>query len=98
MSSLLSYVDLTLAGYVAVSVATLVFSQKIKDWFSGVPSDLRTGLKSVESGILADVKNYQASLVHKLAPMPPPAEKPPVTVAVNPAPAPAAPAPAAPAA
>lgn len=76
MSAILAYVDLTIAGYVAVFVATLVFSQKIKDFFTGVPSDMRAGLKSVEAGLLADVKNYQASLIHKLAPMPPPAAPP----------------------
>lgn len=73
MSTVLTYIDLTLVGYIAVFVATLVFSQKIKDFFAGVPSDMRTGLKSVEAGLLADVKQYQASLIHKLAPMPPPA-------------------------
>ena len=71
MPSILAYVDLTLAGYVAVFVATLVFSQKIKDFFTGVPADMRTGLKSVETSLLADVKTYQASLIQKLAPVAP---------------------------
>jgi hypothetical protein len=92
MSSLLAYVDLTLAGYVAVFVATLVFSQKIKDFFAGVPTHTRANLKAVEAGVLAKVKAYEAELIGKIVPAP-------VTVTVNPAPAaPAAPPPAAPAA
>jgi len=71
MSTLLAYVDLTLAGYVAVFVVTLVFSQKIKDFFAGVPADMRAGLKNVEAGLLADVKQYQASLIAKIAPAKP---------------------------
>jgi len=71
MSTLLAYVDLTLAGYVAVFVVTLVFSQKIKDFFAGVPADMRAGLKNVEAGLLADVKQYQASLIAKIAPVKP---------------------------
>lgn len=70
MSSFIAYVDWTIIGYVAVFVTTLVFSQKIKDFFTGVPADLRTGLKSVEASLLADVKSYQASLIQKLAPAP----------------------------
>jgi hypothetical protein len=85
MSSLLAYVDLTLAGYVAVFVATLVFSQKIKDFFAGVPAHTRANLKAVEAGVLAKVKAYEAELIGKIVPAP-------VTVAVNPPPAPAAPA------
>jgi hypothetical protein len=88
MPSILAYVDLTLAGYVAVFVATLVFSQKIKDFFAGVPADMRTGLKSVETSLLADVKTYQASLIQKLAPVPTPvvAAAPTPVVAAAPTP------------
>lgn len=84
MSHVLAYVDLTLVGYVAVFVATLVFSQKIKDFFNGVPSELRTGLKAVEAKVLTDVKSYQSDLIQKLAP------KPVTAPAPTPAPAPAA--------
>jgi hypothetical protein len=67
MSSIFAYVNLTLVACAATFVATLVFSQKIKDWFSGVPSELRTGLKGIEAKILADVKTYQADLIAKVA-------------------------------
>lgn len=68
MSTILAYVDLTLLGYAAVFVATLVFSQKIKDFFAGVPTELRASLSTLEASVKADVKNYQASLIAKIAP------------------------------
>lgn len=90
--SFLTDFELGLVINFAVFVATLVFAQKIKDWFNGVPADLRSGLKSVEASIQADVKNYQASLVAKVSPAPAPVLKPAVAplvgaVSVGPAPA-----------
>lgn len=89
MSTILAYVDLTLAGYVATFAATLVFSQKIKDFFAGVPAELRTGLSALEASVKADVKSYQSSLIAKIAPA---AAKPvaPVAPAAPIAPAPPA--------
>jgi hypothetical protein len=75
MSTILAYVDLTLVGYVATFVATLVFSTKIKDFFAGVPADLRASLNTIETSVKADVKSYQATLVAKIAPTPAPVVK-----------------------
>lgn len=72
MSSIIAYVDLTLVGYVAVFVATLVFSQKIKDFLAGVPADMRANLQALETSVKADVQSYQASLIAKIAPAKPP--------------------------
>lgn len=72
MSTFLAYFDLTIAGYIAIFVATLVFSQKIKDFLAGVPADLRKSLQSVEASVKADVKTYQAAAIAKLLPKPAP--------------------------
>jgi hypothetical protein len=77
MSSLLAYFDIGIAINIAIFVATLVFAQKIKDWFKGVPTHLRTGLSAIEAGVLAQVKNYEQDLVNKIVPPPAPVAKPP---------------------
>lgn len=93
MSSMLAYVDFGIVINVAIFVATLVFSTKIKDFFAGVPSDLRTSLSSIETSVKADVKNYTSSLVAKIAPAPAAVVKPlVVTAAVTGPTGPAAPA------
>lgn len=51
-----------------VFVFTLLFSQKIKDFLAGVPADLRRGLKGVEAKVIADVKDYQTTVIAKIAP------------------------------
>lgn len=68
MLNFLTATELGLAINFLVFVFTLIFSQKIKDFLSGVPRDLRTGLKGVEQNILADVKDYQADLIAKITP------------------------------
>jgi hypothetical protein len=83
MDRILAYVDFTVAGYAAVFVLTLVFSTKIKDFFSGVPSDLRASLSSIETSVKADVKSYQADLVAKIAPAPKVVVKPAVKAAAT---------------
>lgn len=70
MSTILAYVDLTVAGYVAVFVATLVFSQKIKDFFAGIPAHSRANFNAVEAKVLAQVKAYEADLIGKIVPVP----------------------------
>lgn len=82
MPTLLTYIDLTLVGYIAVFVTTLVFSQKIKDFFAGVPSHTRANLYAIEAGVLAKVKSYEAELIGTIIPTP---------ATVTPTPAPAAP-------
>lgn len=70
MSAILAYVDLTLAGYIATFVATLFFSQKIKDFFHGVPAELRSGISSLEVQAKADLKGAVAGVVAKYTPPP----------------------------
>ena len=62
----------------AVFVATLVFGQKIKDFFNGIPSDMRKGLTAIEGAAVAQVKTAQAQVVASLTPAPAPVVKPAV--------------------
>jgi len=70
---------LGLAVNVAIFVATLIFSTKIKDWFRGIPSDLRKGLNSIETAAITQVRTAQTQVVSSLTPPPAPVVKPPVT-------------------
>lgn len=68
----------------AVSLVTgVVSSQKIKDWISGVPSELRVALSSLESQTKQQIASATSDVIAKVSPAMPVA---PV------APAPAAPA------
>lgn len=78
METALAYLSTTTAACVATFVATMIFRQKILDWFTGVPSHLRTGLKQIEAGLLDKVKAYEADLVAQI--VPPVAAKAPVAV------------------
>lgn len=89
MSTFLAYFDVGICINVAIFAATLIFSQKIKDWFNGVPSHLRSGLSSIETGVLAQVKTYEQELVNKIVPPPAPVAKP-IAPALIPAAPPAA--------
>lgn len=84
--------ELSILSNLAVFVLTLVFAQKIKDFFTGVPADLRSGLSAIEANVKADVKKYQAEVIAKVTPAPAPVVKAPVAPAVVATAAPAAPA------
>lgn len=75
METFLSYVNTTLASCAITFVVTMIFRQKIVDWFTGVPTHLRTGLKQIEAGLLDKVKAYEADLVNQIVP-PAPAKAP----------------------
>lgn len=66
--SIFAYVNVGIVINAAVFIFTLIFSQKIKDFFNGVPSHLRTGLKTVEGNLLTQVKDYEADLIAKINP------------------------------
>lgn len=87
MSQFLAYFNTTLVACGVCFVVGVVFSQKIKDWFHGVPSEVRTGLNQIEASVLghltATTQNIVAQVQHQL-PAAPPAVPPS-------APAPAAP-------
>lgn len=68
METVLSYVSAPVLSSAVTFVATMVFRQKILDWFTGVPSHLRTGLKQIEAGLLDKVKAYEADLVAQIVP------------------------------
>lgn len=86
MFSFLSASEFTLVACAATFFTTLAFSTKIKDWFTGVPADLRAGLVNVETKLKADVKAYQVAAIAKITPVVVP------VAPAAPAPAPAAPA------
>jgi hypothetical protein len=93
MPAFLEYFNLTLVASFATFVVGVVFSQKIKDWVSGVPAEVRAAMKGVEAAALGNVKVAQASVLAQLKTALPPL--PTVTAAVTaPVVAPVAPAPA----
>lgn len=51
------------AAVVGTFVATLGFSQRIKDWFAGVPAHLRSDLSAIEASVVGKVKSAQAHVV-----------------------------------
>jgi len=59
----------------ATFVVTLVFSTKIKDFFSGIPADLRKDLNSIESATLSKVAAAQKAVVASVVPPPAPVAK-----------------------
>lgn len=61
---------------VCSSLFTLLFSTKIKDFFQGIPGDLRKGLNAAESATIAKVKDAQANVINAVTPAPTPVLKP----------------------
>jgi hypothetical protein len=99
-ASFFTTVQVVLISAGAAFVAGVVFSQRVKDWIKGVPTDLRKALKGVEGDVLDRVRAAQAEVVATLlqktaqpadkVALPPDPQKP----ALVPAPAPLPPAPA----
>lgn len=54
------------AAVVAAFVAGVLLSQKVKDWFSGVPSHVRADLSALESTALGRIKAAQSSVLADL--------------------------------
>jgi hypothetical protein len=91
MFSFLTELQFTLACSSASLVAGVIFSQKIKDWVSGIPGDVRSALKGVEADTVAKIAAARASVLVQL-PAPAPAKAPlpaAVTLTIKPAAAPA---------
>jgi len=59
-----------IVGAVAL-IAGVLFSTKIKDWFKGIPSQLRAALNNVEADALAKVRGAQADVLAQIAPAAP---------------------------
>lgn len=72
-------------------VCGVIFSQKIKDWITGVPADFRTLMKSVEADVKTKAAAAVADVFAKVAPVavkPPAPPVPPPAPVVQAAPAP----------
>ena len=83
MSTFLAYFDIGIAVNVFIFTATLLFSQKIKDFFTGVPSEVRAAIKGVEASALGNVKLAQGAVLAQLATALPPVAKPVITSAAH---------------
>jgi hypothetical protein len=57
---------LPLAAVVVAFVAGVVLSQKVKDWFAGVPAHVRTDLSAVEATLLGRIKAAQSNVLADL--------------------------------
>lgn len=84
----LAYLNIGIAVNLAIFVLTLVFAQRIKDFFNRVPSHMRAGLKTVETNLLNQVKDYETDLIAKISPVLKPVSS--IFPLVPPAPPPAA--------
>lgn len=78
MQTFLAYFDIGVVVNVVIFVATLVFSQKIKDFFKGIPSHTRATVSSFETYVVNEVKAFESGLVDKILPA---AVKPPAAPA-----------------
>lgn len=77
MATFFAYFDVGIVINVAIFVATLVFSQKIKDFFAGVPNGFRSAMTGVEAKAKADIQAAIADVFSKITPAPAPVVKPP---------------------
>ncbi len=63
MSMIFAYLN----AYVIIAIVSLlvgvVFSQKIKDWIAGVPSNVRTELRKIEAEAIQRVQAAQAQAI-----------------------------------
>lgn len=89
----LTSLELTCLGLFAAFVAGVVLSQKVKDWFSGVPSDVRSALKTVEASALGNLKVARSAVLDQLVTALPPVAATPIPLPVEPPAPPAPPAP-----
>jgi hypothetical protein len=90
MFNMFTAFQITLVASAICFVCGVVFSQKIKDWVRGVPSDLRTALGGVETNALGAVKAAQMKVLAEIGAAVPAVKPPAPPVVVVPA-APAAP-------
>lgn len=79
METFFSYVSVGAIVNVGIFATTLIFSDKIKDFFKGVPAHTRATLKQVEAGLTAKVTAYEQTIVGDLIP----AAKTPLTATVT---------------
>lgn len=63
MKAFFTGVEWVLIASAVAFVAGVLFSQKIKDWFKGIPSDVRAGLTSIETAVRAKLATSHAAAV-----------------------------------
>lgn len=63
MKTFFTEVEWVLIASAVAFVCGVLFSQKIKDWFKGIPSDVRAGLTSVEVAVRAKLATSHAAAV-----------------------------------
>lgn len=69
-----------IVAVVSLGVGLSPLGTKVKDWFKGIPSDVRTALNGVETTVSADIKTKVASAkAGVVAALPIPAPKTPPT-------------------
>lgn len=90
-ATLLGYLDSAMISGAICLVAGVIFSQKIKDFITGVPAGFRSAMTSVEAKAKADVQSAIADVFSKLTPVATKAPAPPPAPVVQAAPAPDAP-------
>ncbi len=73
--TILSYLENAVVVGAICFVCGMLFGPKVKDWFTGVPADLRAALKGVEAKAKADIAVATAKVITTL-PAPPAVVKP----------------------
>lgn len=63
MKAFFTEFNLFLAAVAVAFVLGVVFSTKIKDWFKGIPGDVRKGLNDVENAVRAKLAVSHATAV-----------------------------------
>jgi hypothetical protein len=65
-TTVLAYASNTVVVAAIALVVGVVFSQKIKDFFTGVPSELRAAMSAVEAKTKADLQAATGDVLSKL--------------------------------
>ena len=66
LTTVLAYASNTVVVAAIALVVGVVFSQKIKDFFTGVPSELRAAMAAVEAKTKADLQAATGDVLSKL--------------------------------
>lgn len=66
MSAILVYLNAYVITAFAALIVGVVFSQKIKDWFKGVPAGMRSELGVIEKNAVVELQNLQRQAVRNV--------------------------------
>lgn len=92
METVLAYASNTVVLCAITCVVSVLFAQKIKDWFAGIDGNTRSALTSLEGVVKSKLDTAKADVLNSIVPVKPPVV--PAVAAAPVAPAPVAPAPA----